>query len=52
MKRKILASAFGLALASATAHAHEARPGFLELRETAPETYSFLWKKPANSTRA
>ena len=28
------------------ARAHEARPGFLELRETAPDTYSFLWKKP------
>ncbi|MGA8032751.1 MAG: HupE/UreJ family protein [Casimicrobiaceae bacterium] len=26
--------------------AHEARPGFLELIEIAPETYSFLWKKP------
>ena len=26
--------------------AHEARPGFLELRQTGPETYSFLWKKP------
>ena len=27
--------------------AHEIRPGFLELRETAPETYSVLWKHPA-----
>jgi hypothetical protein len=27
--------------------AHEMRPGFLELRETAPGTYSFLWKKPS-----
>jgi hydrogenase/urease accessory protein HupE len=27
--------------------AHEARPGFLELRQTGPETYSFLWKKPS-----
>jgi hydrogenase/urease accessory protein HupE len=36
-----------LALAGArAAHAHEARPGFLELRETGPETYSLLWKKP------
>jgi len=26
--------------------AHEARPGFLELTQTGPETYSFLWKKP------
>jgi len=28
------------------ASAHEVRPGFLELVETGPETYSFLWKKP------
>jgi len=27
--------------------AHETRPGFLELRETGPGTYSFLWKKPS-----
>jgi len=27
--------------------AHEARPGFLELRQTSPDTYAFLWKKPA-----
>ena len=37
----------GLVLAgAATSLAHEARPGFLELRETGPETYSVLWKKP------
>ena len=29
------------------ADAHEMRPGFLELRETGPGTYGFLWKKPA-----
>jgi hydrogenase/urease accessory protein HupE len=29
------------------AFAHEVRPGFLELRETGPNTYSFLWKKPS-----
>ena len=29
------------------ARAHELRPGFLELRETGPDTYSFLWKKPS-----
>jgi hydrogenase/urease accessory protein HupE len=27
--------------------AHELRPGFLELRETGPNTYNFLWKKPS-----
>ena len=30
-----------------TTSAHELRPGFLELRETSPGTYSFLWKKPS-----
>ena len=29
------------------ADAHETRPGFLELRESDPGTYSFLWKKPS-----
>jgi hydrogenase/urease accessory protein HupE len=32
---------------ASVADAHESRPGFLELRETGPETYSFLWKKPS-----
>lgn len=29
------------------AAAHEARPGYLELRETGPGTYQVLWKQPA-----
>jgi len=37
---------FLLAGASSVA-AHEVRPGFLELRETGTDTYSFLWKKPS-----
>lgn len=28
-------------------HAHETRPGFLEIRESGDGTYSFLWKKPS-----
>jgi len=32
---------------AATGLAHEARPGFLELRQTGPDTWSFLWKRPA-----
>ena len=36
-----------LALAGALpGDAHEARPGFLELRQTGEDTWSFLWKKP------
>jgi hydrogenase/urease accessory protein HupE len=39
--------ALALVFAAADGGAHEARPGFLELRETEPGRYSFLWKKPA-----
>ena len=35
-----------LALVSATAHAHELQPGFLDLRETAPGSYEVVWKQP------
>ena len=31
----------------ATAQAHEVRPGYLELRQTGPETWDVLWKVPA-----
>jgi hydrogenase/urease accessory protein HupE len=34
-------------LCNQDARAHEVRPGLLELRETAPGTYSMFWKKPA-----
>lgn len=32
---------------ASAAFAHEARPGVLELTQTGPETFSFLWKKPS-----
>jgi len=32
-------------------HAHEVRLGLLELRESAPGTFSMLWKKPAGASR-
>jgi hydrogenase/urease accessory protein HupE len=35
-----------LMLADRSVLAHEARPGYLELRELGPETYSYLWKRP------
>jgi hydrogenase/urease accessory protein HupE len=48
VRRRPLAAWILLALAHASAAgAHEARPGFLELRETGPATYSLLWKKPS-----
>ncbi len=35
------------ALVVAPAMAHELRPGYLEVRETAPDRYRVLWKQPA-----
>ncbi len=35
-----------LIVADRPVNAHEARPGYLELRELGPETYSYLWKRP------
>jgi len=46
VKRRVLGATLALALGACVASAHEARPGFLDLRETGPETYSLLWKKP------
>ena len=36
-----------LAAGARVAEAHESRPGFLELSETGPGVYSFVWKKPS-----
>jgi hypothetical protein len=36
-----------VAMAAAGAAAHELRPGYLELRETATDRYRALWKQPA-----
>jgi hydrogenase/urease accessory protein HupE len=49
MKRasRCLISALVFLAGSSWADAHEARPGFLELRQTGANTYSFLWKKPS-----
>jgi hypothetical protein len=44
--RRRAALALVLAVLASPAAAHESRPGFLELRETGPETYALLWKKP------
>jgi len=35
-----------LSLAGSPGFAHEVRPAYLELRQTAPETYDVLWKVP------
>lgn len=48
---KALATGIGITVLSslvpAIATAHEVRPGYLELRETSPDVFSVLWKKPA-----
>jgi len=36
----------GLLLASTLVSAHEARPAYLEIKETAPGQYSILWRTP------
>ena len=46
MRRRALLAVVLVLAGGSAARAHEARPGFLELRETGSETYSFLWKKP------
>jgi len=50
MKRAYLTLAL-LACIASTALAHEMRPAYLELRETAVETYDVLWKVPALGER-
>lgn len=45
----VLALAAALLGVARVAEAHELRPGFLELRETGPGAYSFLWKKPTQA---
>ncbi len=46
MKRLFLCVAL-FALATATAHAHESRPAYLELQQKSKDTYDLLWKIPA-----
>ena len=45
---------FGLLWASlgllAPAQAHEVRPGYIEISETAPDTYQVIWKQPVRDT--
>lgn len=45
MRRLTLVTA--LICASAAAHAHELRPAYLEMRETARNEFSVIWKVPA-----
>lgn len=48
MRRVLLLVCFlGQALLQVSAHAHELRPAYLDLREVAPDEFSILWKVPA-----
>ncbi len=46
MRTALLVVALVLAGFVGTARAHETRPAYLELRETAPERYDVLWRTP------
>jgi len=45
--KRLFISAVLLALATATAQAHESRPAYLELLQKDKNTYDLLWKTPA-----
>jgi hydrogenase/urease accessory protein HupE len=48
MMRLVLALVFAVqSFALAPAAAHELRPGFLDMRETAPDEFAVVWKVPA-----
>jgi hypothetical protein len=51
MKRARLTVLLLFVLAPGVMHAHEVRPGFLELRETGSASYEVLWKVPARGER-
>lgn len=45
--RRLLLALLALLVGAGSAAAHELRPAYLELRETAPGEYDVLWKVPA-----
>ena len=45
--RRFLVQLACLVVFASSAWAHEVRPAYLELRQTAPDTYDVLWKVPA-----
>ncbi len=42
---------FGFAFAAQTVHAHEVRPAYLELKQTAVDAFDVMWKVPARGDR-
>ena len=47
IRRAVASILFALACLVTPVWAHEARPGYLELKQTGEETYDVLWKVPA-----
>ena len=47
MKARLLLALGFFFVAVTVSQAHELRPGYLELRETQPETFDVIWKVPA-----
>ncbi len=47
MRLPLLAAFIVMVAMGAPAHAHEVRPGYLELRQTGAETFDVSWKVPA-----
>jgi hydrogenase/urease accessory protein HupE len=47
VRRILFLLGFVASMVGAAAQAHEVRPGYLELRQTAPDTYDVLFKVPA-----
>jgi hypothetical protein len=51
VRRRLLAVALLCAVIPAPANAHESRPAYLELTQTADDTFDVLWKVPARGDR-
>jgi len=51
VRRTMAVMAMALVSAFSSAQAHESRPAYLEIRETAPGTFSVLWRTPVLSGR-
>jgi len=53
MIRMLVVLVFGVAVFSTfqSGHAHELRPGYLELRQTSESSYDLIWKVPARGDR-
>src|SRR5262245_9692474 len=49
VRATIAGALLALLVMSSTARAHEVRPAYLEIHETAPDQFSLLWRTPVLS---